>query len=72
MARWATIGALKRGWFKFWHDSRQVPRKVWQRWAGSLALALGLCGMALNQREINPRKWPKALICRRVGTAHRA
>jgi hypothetical protein len=28
--------------------------------------------MALNEREINPCKWPKALICRRVGTAHRA
>lgn len=46
MARWVTVRTVKQGWFKFWHDSRRVPRKVWQRWAGSLALGLGLCAVA--------------------------
>jgi len=46
MTRWVTVRTVKQGWFKFWHDSRRVPRKVWQRWAGSLALGLGLCAVA--------------------------
>ena len=46
MRRWATVQLFKRGWFKFWRDSRKVPQRVWQRWAVSLALGLGLCAIA--------------------------
>ncbi|MGG6241120.1 phosphatase PAP2 family protein [Nodosilinea sp. AN01ver1] len=45
MARWTTAQILKRGWYQFWQDSRQVPQKVWRRWAGTLAIGLGLCAL---------------------------
>ncbi|MBE9110091.1 phosphatase PAP2 family protein [Nodosilinea sp. LEGE 07298] len=45
MARWTTAQVLKRGWYQFWQDSRQVPQKVWRRWAGTLAIGLGLCAL---------------------------
>lgn len=45
MARWTTAQTLKRGWYQFWQDSRQVPQKVWRRWAGTLAIGLGLCAL---------------------------
>jgi membrane-associated phospholipid phosphatase len=45
MACWITVRTFKHGWFRFWRDSRRVPRKVWQRWAGSLAIGLGLCAV---------------------------
>lgn len=43
MARWVTVQTFRNGWYRFWHDSRQLPIKVWQRWAGTLGLGLGLC-----------------------------
>ncbi|WP_071527170.1 phosphatase PAP2 family protein [Nodosilinea nodulosa] len=46
MARWVTVHVLRRGWYRFWRDSRQVPSKVWRRWAGTLALGFGLCALA--------------------------
>lgn len=45
MARWTTAQLLKRGWYQFWQDSRRVPQKVWRRWAGTLAIGLGLCAL---------------------------
>ncbi|WP_228037912.1 phosphatase PAP2 family protein [Nodosilinea sp. LEGE 06152] len=45
MARWTTAQTLKRGWYQFWQDSRQVPQKIWRRWAGTLAIGLGLCAL---------------------------
>ncbi len=45
MARWTTSQVLKRGWYQFWQDSRQVPQTVWRRWAGTLAIGLGLCAL---------------------------
>ncbi|MGB3308301.1 MAG: phosphatase PAP2 family protein [Nodosilinea sp.] len=46
MARWVTAQTLKRGWYQFWQDSRQVSAKIWRRWAGTLAVGLGLCALA--------------------------
>ncbi|WP_081972927.1 phosphatase PAP2 family protein [Leptolyngbya sp. KIOST-1] len=45
MARWVTLQAFRRGWYQFWQDSRRVPQKVWRRWAGTLALGLGVCAL---------------------------
>lgn len=45
MARWVTVQTVKRGWYCFWQDSRLIPGKVWQRWAGTLALGFGLCAV---------------------------
>jgi membrane-associated phospholipid phosphatase len=45
MARWVTAKTLKNGWYQFWKDSRQVPNAVWRKWAGTLALGLGLCAL---------------------------
>lgn len=45
MARWVTVQTLKTGWYRFWRDSHQIPAKIWQRWAGTLAIGLGLCAL---------------------------
>lgn len=45
MTRWITLQTLKTGWYRFWTDSRQIPRSIWQRWAGTLAMGLGLCAV---------------------------
>lgn len=42
MASWVSVRVFKGGWFRFWHDSRQLPDKVWQRWVGTLAIGLGI------------------------------
>ena len=43
--RWATVQFVRQGWFKFWRDSRKVPRRAWTRWVGVLAIGLGLCAV---------------------------
>jgi len=43
MARWITVHTVKTGWYRFWKDSRQIPRQIWQKWAGTLAIGLGIC-----------------------------
>lgn len=45
MARWVTVQAVKAGWYHFWQDSHKLPTKVWQRWAGTLAIGLGVCAL---------------------------
>jgi membrane-associated phospholipid phosphatase len=45
MTRWVTLRVLKQGWYKFWQDCRQVSPKVWRRWAGTLAIGLGICAL---------------------------
>lgn len=46
MARWVTVKTLKTGWHRFWKDCRKVPVKVWQRWAGTLAIGFGICALS--------------------------
>ena len=43
MAHWVTVQTFRNGWYRFWRDSRQLPSTVWQRWASTLGLGLGLC-----------------------------
>jgi membrane-associated phospholipid phosphatase len=43
MARWVSVQVLATGWHRFWQDSHRLPKQVWQRWAGTLALGLGIC-----------------------------
>jgi hypothetical protein len=43
MARWVFVQVFQTGWYRFWQDSRRLPSQVWQRWAGTLALGLGIC-----------------------------
>jgi membrane-associated phospholipid phosphatase len=43
MARWVSVRVIQAGWYRFWQDSHQLPSKVWKRWAGTLALGLGIC-----------------------------
>lgn len=43
MARWVSLHLLKTGWYQFWRESRRLPGNVWRRWAGTLAIGLGLC-----------------------------
>lgn len=45
MARWVTVQTLKTGWYRFWIDSKKIPRGVWQRWASTLAIGLGFCAL---------------------------
>jgi membrane-associated phospholipid phosphatase len=45
MAGWVSAQVLKRGWYQFWQDGRKIPRAVWRRWAGTLAIGLGLCAL---------------------------
>ncbi|MGB3137067.1 MAG: phosphatase PAP2 family protein [Nodosilinea sp.] len=56
MARWVTVQTLKRGWHRFWRDVRQVPQNVWQRWAGTLSIGLGLCALVTFALTV----WAKA------------
>ncbi|MBD3884820.1 phosphatase PAP2 family protein [Phormidium tenue FACHB-886] len=43
MARWVSLRLFKTGWYRFWQDSHRLPTQVWRRWAGTLALGLGIC-----------------------------
>lgn len=47
MARWLAINTLKTGWQRFWQDCRRVPNEAWRRWAGTLALGLGICAILM-------------------------
>jgi membrane-associated phospholipid phosphatase len=42
MATWVSVRVFKAGWYRFWQDSKKLPSKVWQRWAGTLAIGLGI------------------------------
>ncbi|MDB9524731.1 phosphatase PAP2 family protein [Oscillatoria sp. CS-180] len=42
---WVAFKALRAGWYQFWKDCRRLPKKVWQRWAGTLAIGLGICAV---------------------------
>jgi membrane-associated phospholipid phosphatase len=43
MARWVFVQVFQTDWYRFWQDSRFLSGQVWQRWAGTLALGLGIC-----------------------------
>lgn len=45
MARWVAAQTFRQGWYRFWQDCRKVPETVWRRWAGTLAIGLGLCAL---------------------------
>ncbi len=45
MARWVTAQTFRQAWYQFWQDCRKVPQAVWRRWAGTLAIGLGLCAL---------------------------
>jgi len=45
MARWASLQLFKTGWYRFWQDSHRLPGKAWRRWAGTLAMGLGVCAI---------------------------
>lgn len=49
MRRWISLQTLKRGWYRFWKDSRHISSHTWWRWAGTLGLGLGICaGLTLT------------------------
>ena len=47
MIRWSTIQAVTNAWSHFWKDGCQVPPHLWRRWAGTLAIGLGVCALVM-------------------------
>lgn len=47
MKNWVTIQGIKHTWYQFWHDCRQLPKKAWQRWFGTLAIGLGFSAVVM-------------------------
>ena len=45
--KWLVAEAAKNVFRQFSHSAKAIPSKAWQKWAGTLAIGLGLCALIM-------------------------